>query len=327
MRHRHYRTAFAVALTFAPSMAGCGTDTVTFPSATSSSSTGVTGATSSGSGAGGTSPTSGSSGGAGGESTSATSASSGTGGAASGRKLALVSVISGPLSAAQLHSYKVQAGFVSAPDGSEAVSTASTVGACEVRIYTTPPTLGTPGNEDAGVITITGGKVPVTLTPDAQSIYPSAADPASDLFSGGETITITAAGGAVPAFTASLVASGGIDVTLPLQPPGNGPLAVDRTSDLAFAWTGGGTGKVVVNLNDGLGVKVRCTFDSAAGTGLIPKAALAALGPNSKGTFGLGAGTLKTVTAGNWSIPIVVGTAKTWNGVYNPQTFTYQALN
>jgi hypothetical protein len=324
MSHRHTRAAFAVALTLAPAIAGCGTDTAIFPGGTptssSSASSGVSGATSSGSGAGGSTETTGS----GGDSTSATT---GGGGDAGGRKLALVSVVSGPLSAAQLHSFTAQAGFVSAPDGTEAISTASTVGPCEVRIYTTPPTLGTPMNVDAGVITILGGKVPVTLTPDAQSMYPNVTDPANDLFNGGETLEVEAVGGMVPAFVTSIVASAGIDVTLPLQPPNKGPITLDRTADLVFAWTSGGPGKVILNLNDGAGVKLTCTYDSAAGTGMVPKAALGALAANSKGSFGLAAGNFKTITAGNWTVAIVAGTAKTWNGVYNPQTFTYQASN
>ena len=196
-----------------------------------------------------------------------------------------------------------------------------------MRSYTTPPTLGTPVNEDAGSITILGGKVPVTLTPDAQSKYPDARDPAKDLFDGGETLEIEAAGGMVPAFTTRVVASAGIDVTSPAQPPNKGPITVDRTADLVFTWTSGGSGKVILSLNDGLGVKLTCTYDSPAGKGMVPKAALGALAASSKGSFGLGAGTFKTITAGNWTVSIVAGTAKTWNGVYNPQTFTYQATN
>ena len=50
--------------------------------------------------------------------------------------------------------------------------------------------MGTPSNVDAGIITVTGGKVPVTLTPDAMSRYPIAADPMNNLFGVGEMITI-----------------------------------------------------------------------------------------------------------------------------------------
>ena len=328
MSPRHYRAALAVALAIAPSIVGCGTDTVTFPSATSTtgSGTGVTGASSTATGSGGTSG-SGSSGGAGGASTSDSSASSGTGGTAGGRRAAFVSVVSGPESDIKLHSFTAKAGFVFSPDGTEAVFTTSTVGSCEIRLFTVPPTMGTPSNVDAGVITITGGKVPVTLTPNAMSAYALVSDPAKDLFDGGEMITITAAGGTVPAFTASLTASVGVDVTLPLEPPNKGPLPVDRTSDLVFTWNNGGPGDVIVFLNDGVGSRVYCTFSSAAGTGTVPKAALAKLSAGSKGSFGVASITLKTVTVGSWPIQLAVGTAFTWNGAFNPQTFQFQATN
>lgn len=328
MSPRHYRAALTVALAVVPSIVGCGTDTVTFPSATSSSGsgTGVTGASSTATGSGGSSGT-GSSGGAGGASTSDSSASSGTGGTAGGRKAAGVSAISGPESAAQPHAYTAKAGFIFAPDGTEAVYTATTLGSCEVRLYTAMSTMGTPTSVDAGVITITGGKVPVTLTPNAMSAYPVVSDGANDLFDGGEMITITAAGGTIPAFTGTLLASVGVDVTLPLEPPNKGPLPVDRTSDLVFTWNNGGPGDVILFLNDGLGTRVGCTFSSAAGKGTVPKAALAKLSAGAKGSFGLAALTLKTVTAGSWSIQLAVGTAFTWNGAFNPQTFQFQATN
>lgn len=321
MSHRHTRAAFVVALALAPAIAACGTDTVTFPSSTTSAtSTGVSGATSSGSGAGGSTDTTGSGGGSGGASTS------GTGGA-SGRRLATVNIVSGPESAAMLHSFSAKAGFSFAPDGSDAVYTASTVGACEIRLFTMSTIQGTQSKVDAGVITITGGKVPVTLTPDAMSTYPGVTDPANDLFDGGDTLTIKAAGGTVPAFKADVITSVGVDITLPVEPANKGPLPVDRTSDLLVTWNNGGPGDVFMFFNDGLGTRVFCTFSSAAGKGTVPKAALGALSPNAKGSFGVGAATLKTVTAGAWSIPILVTSASTWNGAYNPQTFTFQASN
>ncbi|HEY1532645.1 MAG TPA: hypothetical protein VGF76_01460 [Polyangiaceae bacterium] len=66
---------------------------------------------------------------------------------------------------------------------------------------------------------------------------------------------------------------------------------IDRTTDLAVTWTGGGAGQVRASFetigpnNTG---SVFCTFDSGAGSGVVPKAALAVLGDISDGvTTGL----------------------------------------
>ena len=62
---------------------------------------------------------------------------------------------------------------------------------------------------------------------------------------------------------------------------------VDRTQDLAVAWTGGGAGKVraafetVGSTSTG---SVFCTFDAASGMGTVPKTALAVLGDTRDGS-------------------------------------------
>jgi hypothetical protein len=221
----------------------------------------------------------------------------------------------------------VKAAFLDAVDGKEAVSVATPKGACEIRTFLAQAVVGTPVNEDAGVITLTGGKVPVTLTPDAASKYADVNDSANDLFDGGETITIAATGGLVPGFVTKIVASAGIDLSLPLQPPNNLPLSVDRTSDLVFTWKNGAAGEVVAVLADGISTKLTCTFPAADGKGTITKAALAKLAPGSKGLFAIGSFTARTLTGQGWTITLGVGTSKTWNGVFNPQTFGYQATN
>jgi hypothetical protein len=64
--------------------------------------------------------------------------------------------------------------------------------------------------------------------------------------------------------------------------PGAG-LAIDRTNDLAFQWTGGTVGDVEFVARDdggaaGPSVEVRCFFTGSAGQGTVPKAALSKLG-------------------------------------------------
>ncbi|MEP7123941.1 MAG: hypothetical protein ABJE95_23635 [Byssovorax sp.] len=323
MTYRHCLSALTAILTFAPLVAGCGGTPET--NSTAGSTTGAGGAPSTTSTS---TTTTGSSGGAGGASSSSGSTSStGTGGPPGGRKIGSITLVSGPASAAMLHMTTVKAGFLDAPDGKEAVSIASPQGACEVRTFLAPAVVGTPVNADAGVITITGGKVPITMTPDAMSKYADVKDSVNDLFDGGEAITIAATGGMVPGFATKITASAGIDLTLPLQPANNGPLSVDRKLDLVFTWKNGAAGEVVAVLDDGMTTRLTCTFQAAAGTGTIPKTALAKLAPTASGLFVIGAFTAKTLTGQGWTITLGVGTAKTWNGVYNPQTFSYKATN
>lgn len=54
---------------------------------------------------------------------------------------------------------------------------------------------------------------------------------------------------------------------------------------------------------------------------------LAALAPGAQGAFIMEPVSRKNVTAGDWTVQVLVGSSLTWNGVFNPQIFTYQASN
>ena len=61
---------------------------------------------------------------------------------------------------------------------------------------------------------------------------------------------------------------------------------VDRTKDLSVAWTAGGAGNVKASfetVGDAATAYVFCTFAASAGTGTVPKAALARLGNTRDG--------------------------------------------
>src|SRR5262249_46389932 len=83
-------------------------------------------------------------------------------------------------------------------------STISTVGPCEILKLREPIT---GGMVDAGAITITGTREDITLTPTNENWYAAFRSEVT-LFSGGEPVTISAAGGEVPAFTEVLTAPG-----------------------------------------------------------------------------------------------------------------------
>jgi hypothetical protein len=170
--------------------------------------------------------------------------------------------------------------------------------------------------ESAGIVTITGGKQIVTLTPDATGTYGLVNDMTKALGDGGETITISAAGATVPAFSAMGVAPVGGDISSPPPPAQGQPLLIDRTQDLVFTWTKGGAGDITVAFGPFApsNVGVGCTFASGAGTGTIPKAVLAALPAGQGGFFELGAGSSQYLNAGDWSVSVGVTTLVTWGG-------------
>ncbi|HZS41750.1 MAG TPA: hypothetical protein VFF06_33205 [Polyangia bacterium] len=82
----------------------------------------------------------------------------------------------------------------------------STVGSCVVtRCDSTdagaPPSTARPS---AGVVTIAGGSQQVVLTPQADGTYAPFLDASHGLWTGGEALSVTAAGGDVPGFTDTL---------------------------------------------------------------------------------------------------------------------------
>jgi hypothetical protein len=211
-----------------------------------------------------------------------------------------IDLVQGQVSSA--FSYTIQSGFVrfssTAQSANGIVCTASTIGDCLVSACTLSdaPDAGAPPSAtalDAGMITVTGaGASKAVLTFGAISAYTTqqgyaAVSSETQFFSGGDTITVVGAGGAdLPAFAAqSVVAPSEIVLSAPVC----AGLAcdVDRTQDLAVAWTGGGAGKVkaafetVGSTSTG---SVFCTFDAASGMGTVPKAALAVLGDTRDGS-------------------------------------------
>jgi hypothetical protein len=83
----------------------------------------------------------------------------------------------------------------------------------------------------AGAITITGTTEPLTLTqPSAGEVYVPDGDPPTNLFEPGATLTVAAAGDAVPAFTGTVVAPVPLaDVVF--------PVALSRASSATVTWT------------------------------------------------------------------------------------------
>jgi len=119
-------------------------------------------------------------------------------------------------------------------------------------------------------------------------------------FHGGETLTITASGDVIAPFSAMVIAPS--EVTTSIAP------TIDKTSDLALAWTGASSGSFAVGLSQGIdgdNTEVTCLFPADDGRGVVPKAALALLG----GTYEVGFSTQArtSVDVDGWTIGVVVG--------------------
>jgi hypothetical protein len=143
------------------------------------------------------------------------------------------------------------------------------------------------------MITVTGaGASKAVLTFGATSAHTTQlgyADVSSQtqFFSGGDTITVAGMGGAdLPAFAAqSVIAPNAIVLSGPAC--AGVDCNLDRTQDLAIAWTGGGAGKVRASfetVGSTATGSVFCTFDAAVGMGTVPSAALAVLGDTRDGS-------------------------------------------
>ncbi|MBW2460228.1 MAG: hypothetical protein JRH11_01195 [Deltaproteobacteria bacterium] len=194
---------------------------------------------------------------------------------------------------------------------------------------------GPPSFPSAGVITTTGGAVDVSVTPEADGNYPITSG-VGLVFNGGETLTMTAAGDAVPAFSGNVPAPYAITVSAPsfMSPP----LSIDRTMDFTVTWTSveAEPGVVTVVLN-GSGpymvtgartVSLLCTFPGADGTGTILASHLANLptsilgGPD--GSLAIATSNLQRITASGWTVDLtasLIATSDTGNPTLAPTRY------
>jgi hypothetical protein len=202
---------------------------------------------------------------------------------------------------------RVNANFVDAPDGyPPMISTSREVGPCQYTGFSSLAGAGTATPRSAGVITVDGAKVPITLTPAMPTPgYPPFQSP-MPLWSGGETITVTAAGADVPAFTAHATAPARVTVTAPAA----GMLTLPRSADLTVTWTNGGAGEVHLTLDADpsaplQGSSLDCRFPSSAGTATVPSAALQLL-PAGHAQLQIATGAPIDLQAGDYALQISV---------------------
>jgi hypothetical protein len=191
-------------------------------------------------------------------------------------------------------------------------------GACVVYTCGAGPDAGpSPG---AGTLTffapsLDGG---VTVDAGATGLYELALQ--GPLFTPGDTLTVAASGGAVPAFGPQGIPAPGV-LTLTNPMPDGGAVAVPTSSDFSFAWTGGSEDSLAVLTasgvtSDGSVVVARCTYVAITGEGILPSAVLTPVRGLSQGTLGWGQANVATFDAGSWSMTLLAEASGT-----TPATF------
>ncbi len=179
------------------------------------------------------------------------------------------------------------------------------VGPCEVRSYSKKTTPGSSklAFHHAGPLRVSGGIYNVEILP-ANKQYKAWTDSKQAIFLGGESLTINALGGILPAFEAKLVAPSHVTITAPTYARGN-KMPIDRTQDLAVAWTGSSSGEVVFQIGgpqipDLPSTNLVCSFPADSGKGVVPKDALAAIEGTGTGVISARVLSGAKPVAGDW---------------------------
>jgi len=189
---------------------------------------------------------------------------------------------------------------VSMADGALFGGPAASAGGC--GFYDMPSEAG----ESAGVVTIAGTLVDVIATPDAMVPvnYGTGTLP-TDLFTPGSTLTVTAAGATVPAFTGSVIAPAALaGVAL--------PTAISRAAPPTLRWTAGAGDEMwswVLGISMGGVSLVWCRMPDT-GTFAIPTAALGLIPTTvTSALVILWRTNVTPVRAGAWSVALTAAEA------------------
>ena len=154
----------------------------------------------------------------------------------------------------------------------------------------------------AGEISITGGQRDIALVPNAENEYtPDFVSEA--LFSGGEPLTFSLAGSTeIPAHSEVIVAPGLVDVEAPTLAALS---VIDRSSDLAFSWSGSDQGTVLVRIIDVTSkLSASCSFDASANSGSVPSEVLQLLPASNKAIVQVVTTELVDVGVGDFTVTI-----------------------
>ena len=295
-----------------------------------SGASGTSGGTSGASGAsGGTSGTSGSSGGTSGTSGASGGTSGSSGATDAGTDAAGGVVKKGTLTVSQtlqvIGGNDYYSGYAFASfyqyDPSKVgpgACTTTTTGACSVIACNLAST------QDAGVVSYpNAGTVTFTTpAPTTFTLSPTGANGAynvpttqTQIWTAGDTVTASATGGDVPAFSGKTVtAPSDVTVTAPVFDT-SARTTLSRASDLSVAWSGGSVGNVQIMVSTSQvgvhSVSATCTFAATAGSATIPAAVMGQLdkadGTSIYGSIVVAPQNDVPFKAGDWDVTLRAG--------------------
>jgi len=144
-----------------------------------------------------------------------------------------------------------------------------------------------PARQHAGTITVVSeeANVHIVVTPDANGAY-SQQHIVDGSFRGGEALTVSAAGGTIPAFTMQAQFALLLLVSQPMGVAVQGSRTVvvpqPRSQNAELTWTRGAPNVTfhaltTTSIGTGESATLACTFDSMAGSGTISSEALSAM--------------------------------------------------
>ena len=172
---------------------------------------------------------------------------------------------------------------------------------------------GTSSQPSAGILTLTAPDVDAGNDElDASSgVYDYFSS--SPIFSPGDMLSVSATGGEVPAFGPwTIVGPGAVSVGAPAVPTDGSDVLIPTESDLDVAWSGGQAGSTMLFeltasfKNEGSS-QILCQWPAAAGSGVIPAAALATLlgpSPQASGAMGWYEANEADFQAGSWRVQL-----------------------
>jgi len=192
--------------------------------------------------------------------------------------------------------------------------TGTLVGAC--CYGTTPSDAGLPTLESAGNITITDGTSTLATLMSGSYVASSTTDPTLTWLPGA-MLKVTASGGTVGAFTATVAAP---PYFTGVSPAFNAPITVHTSADLVVSWTPSKRpcSKITVGLTQGaLQPSAGCVVDDSAGTVTIPASMLGMFTATS-GTAVIERVEGTDTLASNAEIGVVVINVQTTTTMYTP---------
>jgi hypothetical protein len=175
------------------------------------------------------------------------------------------------------------------------------------RCHYTQPGSPSPPARSAGTVSVTGGVMPLSISPAADETYKTALVQQA-LWNGGEYVTLAGSGGDVPAFSLVLAAPNAVAVSSPALPATGSGLTLDRSHDLQLQWSGQSAGElqfVAATTNNVDLAQVACSFAVTLGAGSVPSQLLGALAPGP-GTIGAQVVTRGSAQSGDWSIGAII---------------------